>query len=101
MARQSTGGLLPIEAEMQRERAYALRGTAEKLERLLSRLRQTDQVLDATVGIDRRQLLAERERLREEADKQRWYLVVQREAIGLFNHDDVMSLYPIPDRRLL
>lgn len=101
MARQTLGGPLAIEVELHRERASALRAVGEKLERLLARLAETDRVLDETVGVDRRQLLAERERLREEAEKYRWYLVVQREAVGLFNHDDVTSLFPIPDRRLL
>jgi hypothetical protein len=35
--------------------------------------------------------------LRAEAEKYRWYLVVQREAMGLLNHEVVFEHYKIPE----
>ncbi|HZH79252.1 MAG TPA: hypothetical protein VEY88_24740 [Archangium sp.] len=34
--------------------------------------------------------------LRAEAEKQRWYLVIQREALGLRQHADLEEMYPLP-----
>lgn len=44
----------------------------------------------------RRRLLAESAEARRQAEQWRWYLCVQREAIGLRRHDDVDATFPIP-----
>ena len=36
------------------------------------------------------------EALRKQARRYRWYLEVQREALGLVRHDDLDRFYPIP-----
>ncbi len=90
--------MLPIEAELVKERASALRRVAGKLEASLEALAAVERQLEKGQG-ERAALLAEHERLRGEAERFRWYLIVQRDAIGVSRHDDVLALYPIPKRR--
>lgn len=83
------------EAELNKERAGALGMTAGKLERLLEELQQLAKKIDALERGDLRDLLiADYRRVREESERQRWNLCVQREAMGLRRHDDVERAYP-------
>lgn len=83
------------EAELNKERAGALGMTAGKLERLLEELKVLAGKLDQLERGDLRDLLlADYRRVREESEKQRWNLCVQREAMGLRRHDDVERYYP-------
>lgn len=83
------------EAELNKERAGALGATARKLELLLQTCRELGPKIDATLDADLRALLLRDYReAREEAERQRWNLCVQREAIGLRRHEDVDRHYP-------
>lgn len=79
------GKLLHAEVELVHERGNALILTAGRLEALIAELR-------ATPADD-----GERHaRLSAQAAHQLWRLIVQREAIGLWNHDDVYDSYGVP-----
>jgi hypothetical protein len=96
MSRTKVDSPLAIEVEMRSEKASALRRVAQRVEALLVELTQTETVLRGTQGPERARLVARHAELRAEADKQRWYLIVQREAMGLTRHDDIYELYRVP-----
>lgn len=85
-----------LEAELNKERAGALGLTAQKLERLLAQCAALAAQLATTSGAGRAGLLSEYREVRALAEQQRWYLCIQREAVGLRVHDDVDRLYPPP-----
>jgi len=88
------------EAELNKERAGALGLTAKKLEGLLERCRELSAEFDATTDAALQALLLREYReTREESERQRWNLCVQREAIGLRRHEDVDRYYPIAKKR--
>lgn len=87
---------LAMEAELNKERAGALGRTARTLETHLDKCAQLAKQLELAASDARARLLAE---YREEyalALKWRWYLCIQREAMGLRRHDDVDRIYPPP-----
>ena len=88
---------LAIEVEMQSEKASALRRVASKLDSLLVELEETERALRELRGSARARFVARHRELRAEAEKQRWYLIVQREAMGLRHHGDIYELYRLPD----
>lgn len=96
MARDPIGGALAIEVELRKEKVSALRRVGGKLEALLGDLRALESELPAVKPEDRPRSLDRHRQLRAEAEKYRWYLIIQREAIGLTRHDDVLQQYPIP-----
>ena len=87
---------LPIEVQLQAEKATALRRVGQRLDELLSELKETDRQLLWLSGAARARLVARHKTLRAEAEHQRWCLIVQREAMGQFSHSDVYELYRIP-----
>ncbi|WP_257453937.1 hypothetical protein [Archangium lipolyticum] len=87
---------LAIEVEMQSEKASALRRVASRLEALLVELAETEKALWGLSGQARERIVARHRELRAEAEKQRWYLIVQREAMGLRHHGDIYELYRLP-----
>ena len=96
-SKEPIGGALAIEVEIRKEKASALRRVAGRLETAISDLRALESQVP-TPGAPERGHFVERHRaLRAEAEKYRWYLVVQREAMGLLNHDIVFETYPIPE----
>ena len=70
---------LAIEQELKAERASALGRTGAALERAMAAWRA--QPAPDTL---------------REAKKRLWYLVVQREAMGLFEHRDAYDAYGVP-----
>lgn len=87
------------EAELNKERAGALGMTARKLEGLLERCRALKEQLGKTTDLSLKELLLRDYReAREESERQRWNLCVQREAIGLRRHEEVDRLYPIAEK---
>ena len=96
MAREPIGGALAIEVEIRREKVSALRRVGGHLEAVLSDLRALEEKLPAGESRDRARFVERHRALLAEAEKYRWYLIVQREAIGLTNHDDVLQQYPLP-----
>jgi hypothetical protein len=90
---------LASEVELRAEKASALRRVGFKLEKLISQIQALDselETLSLTQAAIRQDKLEERKKLRAEAETQRWYLIVQREAMGMTHHHDVDELYRIP-----
>jgi hypothetical protein len=99
-----------VESEIQKEKAEALGRTGDRLEQALQELKALQQELsDLLVSaekcvregrhrfsaeIDRRRV--EYARLCEQARAWRHALIIQREAVGLWKHEDVDRQYPLP-----
>jgi hypothetical protein len=97
MARDDrVNALLPVEVEFQKEKASGLRRTGQKLEDLLVELAKAEHALKAVQGAERVRHLAHYREVRKQAEQQKWYLMVQREACGLRNHRDLDLVYPLP-----
>src|SRR3954471_12943001 len=88
-------GFALTEKEIVAEKAAALARIARTLESHVERLRGMHESLRAQPVEDRGPALAEYEELRQTALRWRWYLEVQREAMGLRRHDGMDDLYPI------
>ena len=82
--------------ELQEERAAALARISRRLERLIAQLEATREQIAHSHGDDRARDVAAYHELREQAVKYRWYLEVQREAIGLRQHQRLDEFYRIP-----
>lgn len=79
--------------------AERLGGLAKAGDALTSRLEELTSLraeISTLVGPARAAAVQRYQHLRAEAETRRWYLVVQREAIGLYNHDDLEAVYPVP-----
>ena len=87
---------LAAEVQVRGEQAHALKRVARTLESLLAELAGIEAALPSLPAGDRQGQLARHATLRAEAQRYLWYLVVQREALGLFNHEDVHALYRVP-----
>jgi hypothetical protein len=88
--------VLAIEVEIQKEKVSALRNLGARIESLLAELARLERELPSLQGPPRAQCVARHKELRAEAEKQRWYLVIQREALGLRQHADLDEIYPLP-----
>jgi hypothetical protein len=97
-ARSSIDTPLAIEVQLRQEKASALRRTGEKLEKMNAELTLLGGELGALSGPAREKRVARYQELRAQAEYERWCLIVQREAMGLFDHSEVDLLYPIPPR---
>jgi hypothetical protein len=86
-----------LELELMEERAAALRRISQTLESLIEQLH----ALRARVGdvhwSDRSRELVRYRELRRSAVRYRWYLEVQREALGLHPDHRLDEFYRIPD----
>lgn len=82
--------------ELQEERAAALARISRRLERLLDQLQATREQIARGRDEDRARTIAAYRELHREAVKYRWYLEVQREAIGLRQHQQLDEFYRIP-----
>lgn len=96
MVRRNPLGPLAVEVELQREKAGSLRRVAHQLEALIAELARLEAGFAALSGPEREARVAEHARVRREAARQRWNLIVQREAMGLTQHADVDRLWPLP-----
>jgi hypothetical protein len=98
---RSTGraaeGLARTEAEIRAEKAAALARIGRTLEGLLADLARRREQMAGRAGPERGRAAADYAALREQAALYRWYLVVQREALGLSRHDEVDRHYPLPE----
>ena len=90
-------GLARIQDEIASEKAAALSRIAGTLETLLADLRRIAYAAAAGGPDERPRTLARHREVREQALRWRWYLEVQREAVGLTRHEDLETLYPIPE----
>jgi len=89
-------GWTEIEKEIAGEKLATLRRIAEVLE---SSIREAERIrvgiVDlASVNLDR--VAAAHGAARDRAVRYRWYLEVQREALGLFQHGVLDEIYPLP-----
>jgi hypothetical protein len=112
--RQDTGAkprnaMAAIKREILEEIASQSGRYGERLETLLAEmatLRQTiepgitalrqDQGADAEASLVLNGRIAAYNRLRAQAQQVQHYLIIHREAMGFWNHDDVFRCYPIP-----
>jgi hypothetical protein len=88
--------VLPIEHELVAEKASALAFTAEKLEAALRALAEIEEAIAAAPEAQRLSLAAKHRDLRAHAAERLWFLLVQREAMGLYQHEPVYRLYQVP-----
>ena len=92
---RAAGALSRVQDEITAEKAAALARIAGTLEALLADLRRLE--AEAAEAADGGAKAAARHReLRDRALRYRWYLEVQREAVGLTRHDALDELYPVP-----
>jgi hypothetical protein len=82
--------------ELQSERAAALARISRRLERLLDQLNATREQIAHGREEDRERDVAAYRELHKQAVKYRWYLEVQREALGLRQHQRLDEFYRIP-----
>lgn len=94
--RMSVDTPLAIEVQLRQEKALALRRTGDKLETLISELARAELALRTLSGPTRPAAVTKYQQMRADAEYQRWCLVVQREAMGLWNHAEVELMYPLP-----
>ncbi|MCG6923504.1 MAG: hypothetical protein LJF15_20805 [Acidobacteria bacterium] len=86
-----------VEEEFAREKAAALRRIGGRLEELISDLARHRRL---AAGLEGEALERARQgfrRVREEAVRYRWYLEVQREAVGVRSHRHLDEVYPMPE----
>jgi hypothetical protein len=89
-----------LQRELNEERAAALMRISRTLESLigeLSRLREEMAQGQGRHGPQRDEQLARYRELRRRAVRHRWYLEVQREALGLRHHQYLDEFYAIPE----
>jgi hypothetical protein len=96
VTRPATDAFARVEEEILRERAAALKRISETLAELLSELGALRAPGEALSGPERASRASAYRALWERARLYRWYLEVQREALGLRGHDVLDELYPRP-----
>lgn len=79
--------------ELLAERASALARTTERLEAALREYAAADAALAATPTA---QAAERRRRALAHAGERLWYLVIQREALGLRRHDEALEILGVP-----
>jgi hypothetical protein len=89
-------GFEGLEKEILAEKAAALARIAGRLEGLLAELERLGEQIPALSGPERERSLESHRLALEEARLYRWYLDVQREAVGLRRHEGLDRLYPLP-----
>lgn len=93
---------LPVENELLAEKAAALGMANERLTAALAALAAAEAAMNAAPPPERPALSARRRELRAAAAERLWFLLVQREAIGLHQHEGMLRELRVPrDVRLL
>ena len=82
--------------ELNEERVAALRRISGTLESLISQLQASRERVRQISGPEREREFAALRDLRDRALKYRWYLEVQREALGFLRHDGLDEFYKVP-----
>lgn len=88
-----------MEGELHSEKASALKRICDRLDELLALLEHLAARFDRLPDPERQRVGRQHEDVRRMAERQRWFLLVQREAMGLRPQAIVDELYP-PPRRL-
>jgi hypothetical protein len=83
--------------ELNEERIAALTRISGTLESLIAQLRQVRERVSTRQGSAQERDVAAYRELHERARKYRWYLEVQREALGMRQHRILDELYTIPE----
>jgi hypothetical protein len=83
--------------ELNEERAAALLRISRTLEAAIAQLQAACERIGTLRGTERSQEVAAYGELRRHAIKYRWYLEVQREALGVRHHHNLDEFYRIPD----
>jgi hypothetical protein len=83
--------------DLNEERAAALRRIGGTLESLIAQLHALRARLPQLSGPERARELSAYRELRRRAIRYRWYLEVQREALGLRHHEALDEFYAVPD----
>jgi hypothetical protein len=83
-------------AQLNEERVSALVRISKTLESLLSQLSESRARLADARGDARARELAAYRDLHQRASRYRWYLEVQREALGLRHHQRLDEFYKVP-----
>ena len=96
MSSHAAEGLARLERELLAEKAAALSRIASSLEGLILELKRLDESRMESRGMQREEMEAAREAALARARLFRWYLEVQREALGLLRHDRLDEFYPLP-----
>ena len=86
-----------IELELMEERAAALRRISQTLESLIEQLHALRASIGEVHWSDQSPGLAQYREVRRRAVRYRWYLEVQREALGLHPDHRLDEFYRIPD----
>ena len=84
--------------ELNEERAAALMRISNTLTSLIAKLHEARERFAHLRESDRPDAIREYQKLREQAQTYRWYLEVQREAIGFRRHEGLEQFYRIPDQ---
>jgi hypothetical protein len=87
---------LPVEKELQAEKAAALGRAGEALAAAMAALHKVEAALAAAGPEDKPALRVRRRELREIAAEKLWYALVQREAIGIFQHEGMLREHRVP-----
>jgi hypothetical protein len=82
--------------ELNEERVSALRRISQTLETLIVQLRSARDGIALAQGEDRTHALEAYRSLRARAVQYRWFLEVQREAMGLRHHHRLDEFYRLP-----
>ena len=82
--------------ELHEERVSALRRISSTLDSLIRQLHASRERIRESSGLDREREVAAWRELRAHALKYRWYLEVQREALGIRQHDVLDEFYKVP-----
>jgi hypothetical protein len=82
--------------ELHEERVAALQRISRVLESLIGQLNASRERARQASGPDREREVAAWRDLRALAVKYRWYLEVQREALGMRRHDRLDEFYRVP-----
>jgi hypothetical protein len=84
------------EEEIREEMASALGRIGKKLEVLIVELNKLKERAALCNDDEKANVLEQYEKIRTKARLYYWYLIIQRESIGLTNHDLLPALYRIP-----
>jgi hypothetical protein len=82
--------------ELNEERAAALRRIGRTLESLIRQARESAERVDGLAGAERERELRRYRETRRRAVRYRWYLEVQREAVGMRHHGVLDEFYRVP-----
>jgi hypothetical protein len=87
---------MPVEQELLAEKASALARAGESLATALAALAKADAALTAATPDQRPPLKTRRRELRDVAAERLWCLLVQRECIGLLQHEAMLREHRVP-----